>query len=195
MERRQERSEWIWDGGRTCIDLVNTVRSRWEGGEELLPGPADLGEWLRQAGLTEVAPAVTARQFDEAKELREAIDEGLRATIDRRPVPGPAVDLINAWTARGRQPPAILHLDEHGVPHAQRPAPVSPTPAALAAIAEDAVLLLGTPDRDRLRICESPDCSLRFADHSPGRRRQWCSMSRCGNRAKARAHRQRHRSG
>ncbi|WP_279580826.1 CGNR zinc finger domain-containing protein [Fodinicola feengrottensis] len=65
--------------------------------------------------------------------------------------------------------------------------------AALAEIAVDAVQLLGTQDRAGLRICGSLDCGQRFADRSQAGRRQWCSMSRCGNRAKARAHRTRSR--
>ncbi|WP_328594241.1 CGNR zinc finger domain-containing protein [Actinomadura macrotermitis] len=40
----------------------------------------------------------------------------------------------------------------------------------------------------RIRDCEAPDCILWFLDVSRNGRRRWCSMSGCGNRAKARAH-------
>ncbi len=51
----------------------------------------------------------------------------------------------------------------------------------------DAISLLGQRP-DRLRTCEHDDCTLWFLDTSKGGRRRWCSMERCGNRAKARRH-------
>jgi CGNR zinc finger/Putative stress-induced transcription regulator len=44
---------------------------------------------------------------------------------------------------------------------------------------------------DRVKICPADDCRWAFYDNSRNRSRQWCSMKVCGNRAKARAHRQR----
>jgi len=44
---------------------------------------------------------------------------------------------------------------------------------------------------DRVKICPADDCRWAFYDASRNRSRQWCSMEVCGNRAKARAHRQR----
>jgi predicted RNA-binding Zn ribbon-like protein len=64
--------------------------------------------------------------------------------------------------------------------------------AALATVALDAARMLGTPgERARLRVCASPTCSARFYDRSPAGRRRWCSMTGCGNQAKARRHRAR----
>jgi CGNR zinc finger/Putative stress-induced transcription regulator len=44
---------------------------------------------------------------------------------------------------------------------------------------------------DRVKICPARDCRWAFYDTSRNRSRQWCSMEVCGNRAKARAHRER----
>lgn len=183
--------DWVWDGGRPSLDLVNTVRERWTGGRELLTSPAALVAWLHQAGLSGATAAATVRDLDDARRLREALDEGVRATLDARAADAGAVDVVNAWARKAPPPPASLRLGPHGVLHAEHPAPVKPVAAALTVIAKDGVLLLGTDDRARIRICASPDCSVRFVDLSQGRRRQWCSMQRCGNRAKARAHRRR----
>jgi predicted RNA-binding Zn ribbon-like protein len=38
-------------------------------------------------------------------------------------------------------------------------------------------------------------CRMLFLDRSRGRRRRWCSMAECGNRAKVAAHRERARAG
>jgi CGNR zinc finger/Putative stress-induced transcription regulator len=43
----------------------------------------------------------------------------------------------------------------------------------------------------RVKICPADDCRWAFYDTSRNRSRQWCSMEVCGNRAKARAHRER----
>ncbi len=44
---------------------------------------------------------------------------------------------------------------------------------------------------DRVKICPADDCRWAFYDTSRNRSRQWCSMEVCGNRAKARTHRER----
>lgn len=44
---------------------------------------------------------------------------------------------------------------------------------------------------DRIRSCQHDDCVLWFLDTSKAGRRRWCSMERCGNRAKAKRHYQR----
>jgi predicted RNA-binding Zn ribbon-like protein len=44
---------------------------------------------------------------------------------------------------------------------------------------------------DRLKVCRADDCRWAFYDASRNHSRTWCSMSDCGNRAKARAYRAR----
>jgi predicted RNA-binding Zn ribbon-like protein len=69
---------------------------------------------------------------------------------------------------------------------------VAPTaPAALATLARDAVDLFGGPLAGRIRVCSADDCGLLFVDTSRPGQRRWCSMERCGNRAKVREHRAR----
>jgi predicted RNA-binding Zn ribbon-like protein len=45
----------------------------------------------------------------------------------------------------------------------------------------------------RLKACPADDCHWAFYDRSRNRSRTWCSMSECGNRAKARSYRARQR--
>ncbi|MEO8202075.1 MAG: CGNR zinc finger domain-containing protein, partial [Gemmatimonadota bacterium] len=45
--------------------------------------------------------------------------------------------------------------------------------------------VLSTP-RERLRICQGPNCSWLFIDSSKAGRRRWCDMGVCGNAAKSR---------
>jgi len=50
-----------------------------------------------------------------------------------------------------------------------------------------------TEDFSNVKSCEGVNCTLMFVDHTRGRKRRWCSMAVCGNRAKAAAHRERQR--
>jgi predicted RNA-binding Zn ribbon-like protein len=186
---------WYWLGGRPALDLVNTLRERWRRRVETLVTPEDLGRWLEQAGLP-VAPGHVLDEavVAEARALREAIDQCVRALVTGEPFSGEAVARIDAWLPHAGTRPRIA-LDPAGVPLlGERPAADSPR-RALAAIALDAAEMIGRSDeRERVRVCASETCSARFYDRSPAGRRRWCSMRSCGNEAKARRHRARSRS-
>jgi predicted RNA-binding Zn ribbon-like protein len=52
---------------------------------------------------------------------------------------------------------------------------------------------LASPDFGHVRMCEGQHCGWFFVDRTPTRRRRWCAMEGCGNRAKAQLHYRRHR--
>lgn len=174
--------EWVFDGGRPCLDLVNTTRNRHAEPVELLTGPEALAEWLELAGFTTGRVPVTAGNVLAAKALREAIDRVLLPPEEPEKMD---VELVNNAAASAPAPPPRLVLSE-GALRREVPAPKDPVATAFAALAADAIDL-ATGDA-AVRVCAADDCGLRFCDASPRRNRQWCSMARCGNRAKARAH-------
>ena len=47
----------------------------------------------------------------------------------------------------------------------------------------------------RLKVCANDACQVAFYDSSRNRSGRWCSMTRCGNRMKGRAYRERHGRG
>ncbi|MFD9893941.1 CGNR zinc finger domain-containing protein [Amycolatopsis sp. NPDC059027] len=178
-------TEWVFDGGRPCLDLVNTLRSRHLGGVELLTGQDALAEWLELAGFTVGATSVTSGHLIAARALREAVDKLLLAVAEGE-APRPAdVQLINEAAAAAPPLPPRLRVEDGGV-RREVPPPPDPVASAFAVLAVDAIELAA--GEAAVRICAADDCGLRFCDASPRRTRQWCSMARCGNRAKARAH-------
>ena len=72
---------------------------------------------------------------------------------------------------------------------ADAPFPLAVALEQLVPVARSAARLLSTADPARLRPCAAEDCGAWFLDTSKGGRRRWCSMERCGNRAKAARHR------
>jgi predicted RNA-binding Zn ribbon-like protein len=187
-------ADFVFDGGGLATDFVNTRTSRWRGGEELLTSPDRLVDWFRRCGLRLDVERLTQVDLDDALELREAIDACILASVDGLPFPPAGVSVVNRVAAHVEVDVVQLDiLDKR--PVAVTRAPRHPGRAALAAVAADAVRMLGTEAAQSLKVCESDQCSIRFVDHSLARSRRWCSMSRCGNRAKARQFRLRHDSG
>jgi predicted RNA-binding Zn ribbon-like protein len=186
---------WYWLGGRPALDLVNTLRERWRRRVETLVTPDDLGLWLVYAGVLPAPPhGVAPGALEEARALREAIDACVEAAVAGAPAPRSAVARIDAWLPEATARPQLA-LAAGGAPCLDERAPDDPVRGALAAVALDAARMVGLPDEAaRIRVCASPTCSARFYDRSPAARRRWCSMSLCGNEAKARRHRQRHRA-
>jgi predicted RNA-binding Zn ribbon-like protein len=174
-------------GRRVALDLTATLGSR-HGRTPLerLRAPDDLGRWLEAVGLCDQDVRVSGAQLAAARRLRETIRVLAEARIARGALSAAAVECVNAWAARPVAAPQLEAAGGHVVVHAD-----DPVDAALAAIARDAVQLIGGPEHDRLKECASPDCALLFVDGSQGKRRRWCSMDACGNRAKTRSYRKR----
>ncbi|MGK5548492.1 CGNR zinc finger domain-containing protein [Streptomyces sp. URMC 127] len=189
VQDRQVPERWVWYGGRLSVDFVNTRRDRFKGGRELLVRPGDLAEWFAEAEVTPERVAVDEELLVQARELREAIDAGYRSAVAGEAFPEAAARTINAWLARLAEHPPRLDVEGGEAVFRTDTAPLDAR-RALCRIAVDAATLLGAADtRARLRICDGHNCSGRFVDKSVGRRRRWCSMAICGNRAKAAQHR------
>lgn len=171
------RFEFI--AGSPAFCLVDTLGDRGGPGVERLAVPADLDAWLRAAGLLAAGDAGAGTgQLREARALREAIHRcGLRA-IAGRAFAAADTATINRAAAR---PPLRPQLGRNGWRYVAR----RPVEAALSALAADAIAVLGSDRRARIRCC--PQCAMMFIDTSRPGKRRWCSSARgCGNRAKVR---------
>src|SRR4051794_40672407 len=134
---------WYWSGGRPAVDFVNTLRERWRRCVETLVTPDDLARWLVTAGLMEAPGRVPRTVLLQARELREAIDTCMVATIEGRASPIEAITLIDDWLVfAGARPQLVAGVG--GVPAlAERAAADSPR-RALGMVALDAARMLGT---------------------------------------------------
>jgi len=133
--------------------------------------------WLHDAGFG--VPDVSPAEFQDALDLREAIYRaGLAVAVTERPDPGDAA-ILNRAAAAGQ--PRLALENGLAVWHLSEEAPV---PDALGVLAANAIHVLGSPDRGRIKACEGPGCAGLFLDTSRGANRRWCSMNTCGNRVK-----------
>lgn len=201
--------------GRPCLDLVHTggedTLARWE----IVDDPHDLGRLLGmildlpplpadeadlaamrplRAAVTRIAYGLALATEPPAADARLAPAHPVRVEIIRiasavagGPTPRPEdIDVVNEVAAR---PPLVRALRPEGGTTV-----VAPTvAAALATLARDAVDLFGGPLARRVRICAADNCGLLLVDTSRPGTRRWCSMERCGNRAKVTAFRNRQR--
>lgn len=199
--------DFEFDSGRLCLDYANTLSDRPEVAprEEDLHRYADLVDWAEAAGIlsTDEAaelqrealrrPAEADVAFARAIALREAIYR-LFSAIAAGAEP-PADDLaavnraIGAAAARGRLAPL------HGHFHWQWEHDPAVLDTMLAPVAWSVAEVLMSDDLPRVHECAAEDCGWLFMDTSKNGRRRWCSMETCGNRAKARRHRERQQAG
>src|SRR3954453_19195680 len=113
---------WYWLGGRPALDFVNSRRERWRRNVDCLVSDDDVIDWLAAARLLVAhgsdPPGALGRGrqggggLDEARELGEAIDAGVRTVVAGRPVPREEIQLIDAWLVlAGTRPTLTVGAD------------------------------------------------------------------------------------
>jgi predicted RNA-binding Zn ribbon-like protein len=173
---------WFFDSGSTALDFAYTGAMGDNPAWERLRTPNDLSAWLEQRF---PGTDTTDRDLVDAHALRAAIAHALTA-IGHGTEPAPAdVDVINLFAATPDIPPSLAGGSRQAGRSRARAG------QALSAMAREAVTLFGPESRERIRLCAADGCGLIFFDESRSNNRRWCSMQRCGNRAKVRAHRAR----
>ncbi len=172
--------------GRISLSFVGTLGDRGSVPFERLTDPAALGMWLAGAGLETSDVPVTPSALRRAIRLRESIARVVAAVYGRRLPSDDDVASLNAAARRG----AHVALDARSLRAVS--ASRDRVGAALGAIARDAIELVSQEnERERLRRCALDSCASLFLTPAGRRERRWCSMARCGNRAKVTAFRKR----
>lgn len=170
-----EGISWFFDAGADSLDFASA------------PEPVharDLGEWLAARYGRLDAGETSDRDLTDALALRVAIDRLAAAAADRAPLDPDDVDTINLFGATPDIPPALAGGRRQAGAGRLRIGQV------LSTVARDAITILAV-EPERIRRCDADDCRRVFRDESRTANRRWCSMQRCGNRAKVRAHRAR----
>jgi predicted RNA-binding Zn ribbon-like protein len=165
-------------------EFVNT--NEIDEGIEHLATPEKLGEWLAAHDL-EVRGALRPRDLDRAVELREALRALLLANAGE-PLDPHAVERLNESAAGVR---LLVRFDHDG--GSSLDSEKGGIECALGEILAIVHRSMADGTWSRLKACRDETCVWAFYDESKNRSAHWCSMEVCGNRAKARNYRERHK--
>lgn len=173
--------------GRLCLDLAHTGDMGYGPRFERLTVPSELKRWLSLSPLQLTGVEITPQDLDQAKKLRGAIWRVAESVLAHTAPAAADIRLINRVACQ----PSLAKKLDLGAKSMRWHCPTAA--AALATIAEDAVVLFGDKlQLGRLRRCENPGCKAMFYDDSRPGLRRWCASNRCGNRIRARLYRKRH---
>jgi predicted RNA-binding Zn ribbon-like protein len=182
--------------GHPALDFCNS-RAGWGAHQpkEYLLDPAVLVIWCREAALitdpdARQLLASAASHPQEARDvLRRALE--LREAIYRTSLGVSATtsdwELISAEARLARGASTLRPGIDRG-PARWQFTPTGSAALPVLAIAASAADLLTGPLAGTVGACPGAGCGWLFSD--PRGRRRWCSMAVCGNRAKARRHRE-----
>ena len=191
------------------LDFLNSLAVPVDDEVEWLASGDDLLAWLEAARLVD-APALAAlrgraraRELDAVATQARALREWFRDFVQRHR----GKPLTRVAAAELGPLNQLLARDDAFVQVVARPRgelEEGDGPLALASqrrwtavdmlllpIAQAMAELVTRADFSDVKKCESSTCMLHFLDTTRGRRRRWCSMAVCGNRAKQAAHRDR----
>ncbi|GLZ37672.1 ABATE domain-containing protein [Actinokineospora sp. NBRC 105648] len=175
-------TRYTFDPGSPAVELLLSGGpgryERWE----VLHEPADLRTWLADSMLGGMAPLTDLRirpaELARVKHVRDALWDVLVAVARGEEPVGSHIEILNQ---AAESPPRPRVDPDTGA--REWVGPVTGT-QVLGALARDALDILSTGRRSRIRECAAGDCHLVFEDTSRPGNRRWCSMQRCGNRNK-----------
>jgi len=156
-----------------------------EDGTDQLDTSADARRWLREHGLAARAGVMSEPDRRHLIQIREGL-RSLAFANNGSPLPPAELRRLNRLTAAASITPAFTGNNQITLVATQADA----VSAILAIVYES--IRDGT--WSRLKACRNSTCRWAFYDSSRNRAGSWCSMSACGNRAKTRAYRLRHRA-
>jgi predicted RNA-binding Zn ribbon-like protein len=201
-----EFAELIRLGDHPALDFLNSTARPAPDTIELIGDGRAYLTWLELAGFIDAADEDLAVRAFSPAELDAVAAEAVRLREWLRPViaawtaadhpapPDAARDRLNDILGLGRRFQQIETGDDEAPRVRERRSWDDPR-QLLVPPAEAAAHLLTEADRNLVRHCEGPACTLWFYDRTKSHRRRWCSMAACGNREKARKHRERDRAG
>ena len=204
-QRARHDGEWvIAPKEELCLDFANT--RYWRGTAtptEQLPDWNGLLDWFGGAKLVPAAQIATLKRrfrepdseantaYRDAIALRESLYAIFSATAAQKPPREEDLAALNHALAATPQRRELRHSDA-GYGWAVQSGKGAAA-ALFAPILWSAGDLLAGPRLARVRRCANNACLWLFLDDSKSGNRRWCSMSACGNRAKAHRHYLRHK--
>jgi predicted RNA-binding Zn ribbon-like protein len=195
--------------GHPGLDFLNTLAVPVDEEVEWLTSGRDLLAWLKQTELVptnvlnDLGKTASPSELDAVAAQARALREWFRAFIHKhkgRRLPPTALRQLQPLNQVLARDEAFGQIGVHSQKGQRmsglvwRPLRRWHSPESLLLpIARSLADLVCSEDFSNIKACVGPMCTLVFVDRTRGRRRKWCSMAVCGNRAKQSALRKRMR--
>ena len=153
-----------------------------------LADPEGLRAWLQEHGLLRPGETVDPADLQRARSVREALRTLLLANNGAPPDPEPT-ETLNRAARRAR---LVVSFDQLG--RASLTPAAAGVDGALGELLASVYTAMAEGSWHRLKACRDDVCQWAFYDASKNRSGAWCTMADCGNRAKARAYRERQKT-
>ncbi|MFI7121444.1 CGNR zinc finger domain-containing protein [Amycolatopsis sp. NPDC049868] len=178
-----------FDPGSLSLELMLTGGPGPYERYEIAHTPSALADWFTGSRLALTAPLTDVRirpaELTALKRLRDTLYRVAPALARGEEPSDDDLAVLNSATEATPRP--LVDLETRRLAWA----PPVTGKQLLGAVARDAIGLVAGERSGRVRACSASDCHLLFFDTSRSGNRRWCSMERCGNRAKIRAYRAR----
>jgi predicted RNA-binding Zn ribbon-like protein len=187
-----------------ALDFLNSVATPVSEPVDWIEDGPGMIDWLRQTGWIDAATLADLErqampgELDTVATQLRALRDWFRQFVSKyrgAPLTADAMDDLATLNRLLERDDKYTHIspvpDQSGQFQAQLrrrwPAPHT----LLLPVGDVLANFICSEDFTDIKSCEGAGCTLMFADHTRGRKRRWCSMAVCGNRAKAAAHRER----
>lgn len=172
-----------------CLRFTNTVgwRRSQTRTDDYWKSPDKLKQWLAKRQLIGEGAEIDERYLERAIALRDSIYRIFSRVAEGSAAHEEDLDALNGELCEALGRVELNSSFQWELSHPDE------RERALMLVALSASELLTSPLRTRVRECADQECGWLFLDHSKNRSRRWCSMSDCGNLAKARRFQERKR--
>lgn len=191
-----DKAKFFLIGNNLSLDFVNTKIVENGRSKDLLDNYGDLIAWAEVCGILRQPEAFeifnkyndenqSKNALSNTRNFREILLETVKSLIEGKKIKRKSLEEINQILQK-KSGFTELVKEAKGFSRIQRFETETPE-QILFPIAESFSELLSEGNLSYLKKCEGEGCILYFYDTTKNRRRRWCSMSGCGNRAKAAA--------
>lgn len=181
-----------------ALDFLNSIAQPSDEVIDWLSDGHRFVEWLRLSAMipddqADRFQAMPQEALEDVTEQARVLREWLRGVVARNA----GRDQASLTEGEARYLNGLLARDQryfqvHADPcHLHETRDWSDPMSLLMPIAAAAAHLLAEADIWHVKNCEGPTCTMWFEDKTKNRKRRWCTMAICGNRAKAAAFRAR----
>ena len=182
VSMKNHKRSFIHVGNHLAMDFINTQYEYHAETVNLLSRFDDVRQWATEMKI-ELETSNEDSEMDAVWLLRDAIKTLMIDRIEQQALSKEAIDVVNKHLCDAPTQQQLLTVGEEVT--LQSLYQKLTLDQLLGKIANEAAELLTSPQNQQIKSCSNEKCILMFLDTSRSKKRRWCSMERCGNRAKA----------